>query len=341
MPKMNSTKSLSGQWLCGLASIMALAFSAQAQYDPNWLFHVRVGGLIGLNVKADFSRSGQFNVGSPTAGVYDDGYVRVDATGNAQGQTSFWGYQNGSQLDSTAHTLLMHQTTSYSTSGTGSGDDAPYFGGELAGGGNFWRSKSLRIGWEVGASILPVSIPDNENLPATASQNLLLFNTGTIVVPTAPYNGGSSGLGPTISGTPSTITSTSLPATITGTQTLDATVWAIRLGPTFFWDLNQYVGLQLGGGAAFGIVPGDLKFNETVQLPTGSLPNSGKISSTEFAFGGYVNAIVTFHVARNADLYLGGQYLPLQDVTFSGSGREARLKLGGQVGFMAGINWPF
>ena len=91
-----------------------------------------------------------------------------------------------------------------------------------------------------------------------------------------------------------------------------------------------------------GIVPGTLKFDETVLLPDGTTPHSsGKISSTEVTFGGYVNVIATFHVIKNGDIYLGAQYLPLGDVSFGGNGRNADLKLVGQINFMAGINWPF
>jgi hypothetical protein len=33
--------------------------------------------------------------------------------------------------------------------------------------------------------------------------------------------------------------------------------------------------------------------------------------------------------------------MPLTDATFSGSGREGRLNLGGQLDFSLGVNWPF
>ena len=341
--QMNFAHSLTIRSACVLAALAIFAPNARAQYDPDWLFHVRAGVLVGFNVKADFSMSGQFNIAqSPTAGVYDDGYVRTDATGNAGGRTSFWGYQNASQYDASAQTLTYHQTTSYSASGSGSGDDSPYLGAELAGGGNFYHSKRLRIGWEVGAGMLPINIKDNENFAAPTTQNIPVYNTSPIIVPAAGFNGGSSGIGPTISATPSSTSTVTASGSLVGTQTLDAYLWSIKLGPTIFWDINRHFGLQLSGGPAVGIIPGHLKFDETITLPNGTAPhNAGQVSATEVAFGAYVNAILTFHVYKNADLYIGGQYQPLQDVTFSGQNREAHLKLGGQVGFMAGLNWPF
>ncbi len=342
MPTLNP---IIGRCLGILGALAFLPANAQAQsaYDTNWQYHVRAGLMVGFNVKADFSRGGLVSFApNPTAGVYDDGYVRLDATGNAQGYTSFWGYQNASQLLPQSHALLMHQTTSYYGASSGSGDDAPYFGAELAGGGNLWRSTNLRVGWEVGAAGLPVKIKDNQSLTATVNRNVLSFDTGPIVIPTAPYNGGPSGIGPTILATSTAQSTITALATMSGSQTLEATVWAVKLGPTVFWDVNRYAGIQVGCGAALGIVPGDLKYDETILLPDGNAPHAtGKVSSTEIAYGGYLEVIATVHLGKNLDLYVGGQYLPLQNVTFSGGGREARLKLGGQVGLMAGINWPF
>src|SRR5436189_3509812 len=131
------TKPIAAHWLCCLTVVLALSQAAHAQYDRDWLYHVRAGALIGINIKANFSTSGQFNLAENLpVGTYDDGYVRTDQTGNARGLTSYWGYQNESQVDSANHTLLMHQSTVFSSTTSGSGNDSPYVGGELAGAGN-------------------------------------------------------------------------------------------------------------------------------------------------------------------------------------------------------------
>jgi len=340
---MNLTKADTGKWFCSLIGLVALEYVAQAQYESNWVFHVRAGPMVGLNVKASFSTSGQFNLAQNVpAGVYDDGYVRTDQTGNAGGLTSFWGYENASQFNPETHSLVMHQATTFSATGSGNGDDSPYLGVELAGGANIWRGQQWRVGLELGCSALPIRIKNEQNLPVNVNRNIVSFNTGNIVLPTAPYHGGPSGIGPLISATGMPLAGDTLAGALTGSQTLDATLVAVRLGPTLFWDVNRYIGLQAGAGPAIGIVPGSLKFDETLQLPDGTAPhNSGKISSTEVSFGGYVNVIATFHVVKNGDLYVGGQFLPLGNSNFGGNGRTAELKLGGQINFMAGVSWPF
>ena len=129
--------------------------------------------------------------------------------------------------------------------------------------------------------------------------------------------------------------------TITGTQTLDVMLYTLRLGPTVYWDFNRHVGMSIGAGPALGIVAGHLKFDETINANGVTVPNKGQVSGTDVVYGGYVNAMVMYHVVRNGDIYLGAQFMPLGNATISGNGREGTLKLGGAAYVSAGINWPF
>jgi hypothetical protein len=42
-----------------------------------------------------------------------------------------------------------------------------------------------------------------------------------------------------------------------------------------------------------------------------------------------------------ADLFIGAEYMPMTDATFSRAGRQGKLDLNGQAYFTAGISWPF
>lgn len=344
MAKIHITHSDAGRWLCCLAGLTLFVGHAQGQeYDPDWTRNFRIGALVGLNISANFSMKGQFNVsGNKPPGVYDDGYVRVDETGNAQGYTSYWGYNDASQYDGN-HTLLMHSGSSFNSTGSSSKSGEAFVGFDLAYGGNIWRGNRMRIGWELGFGLLPINITDNQPMSATLNRSVYSFNTGGIVIPTAPYNGGPSGIGPIIPFEHTQLPDeTGLPATVTGSRTLDVNLYLVRLGPTIFWDLNRYVGLQVGVGPALGIVSGNLKFDETITTEDGGTTfNRGQIGATEVTFGGYVNSTITFHTVKNGDFYLGVQFIPMNSTTISGQGREARLNLGGQVYLSAGINWPF
>lgn len=317
-----------------------MAYSAYAQYDPDWSRHFRVGALVGFNIKADFKMNGSFPVNpNRPAGVFNDGYVRTDQTGNGGGLTTYWGYDQASQLN--GRTLTFQDTTSFSTTGNNavSKDGGPLVGFDLAYGGNLWYWKRFRIGWDFGFGLLPISITANQSFSATVSQTDYNFDTGGIQVPPAPYRGGASGSGqPSIPAMPySTNYSTAPGLTVSGSQTLDVTLYTFRLGPSLYWDFNEYLGMSVAAGPALGLVSGDLKYNETIN----GTPSKGRVSGTDLVFGGFVNATLMVHLVKNGDFFLGAQYMPMGNATISGGGREGTLKLGGQVYLSAGINWPF
>jgi hypothetical protein len=193
----------------------------------------------------------------------------------------------------------------------------------------------------LGFGLLPISITDNRPMSASVNQTIYTFNTGSIVVPGAPYQGGYNRQGePTIS-IDSTSSSTNISGTVTGSRTLDVMLYTVRLGPSVYWDLNQYLGLSASAGPAVGIVSGSLQYNETITTTTVA-SNKGQIDATDLVYGGYVNATLMYHVPEeNGDLYVGVQYMSLGNATISGGGRQGQLNLGGQVYITAGINWAF
>ena len=294
-----------------------------------------------MNISANFSIKGKLGVSGNNAanGIYDDGYVRTDDTGNAQDWTSYWGYNNQSQLNGSM--LTMHSTTSYTPIGAGgNADESGAFPGfDMSYGGNLFYLGRARIGWDFGFGLMPISLTDNHPLSVTANQTLYTFNTSPITVPGAPYSGPFNSAGnPTIH-TNYSIAYATNNATINGSHTLDVMLYTVRLGPSVYWDLNEDFGLSASFGPAIGIVSGDYKYDEIV---TAGVHNRGQFGATDVVYGGYVNTTLMYHVpGENADIYVGAQYMPMGDANFSGGGREARLKLGGQIYISAGINWAF
>lgn len=313
----------------------------------DWTRHFRIGALVGMNISANFSRSGTFGISgnNPAQGIYDDGYVRVDNAGDPLGHTYYWGYNNPSQLNGT--TLSMHAASSFSTAG--SGEESGVFPGfEMAYGDNLWYWKHARVGWELGFGLLPIQISDSQSMSATVSQTTYNFDVSNpygAPLPGSgsgtPYQGGPNGPGYQIPDQPASVVSTNVAGTVTGKQTLDVMLYTLRLGPTFYWDLTEHVGMSLGAGPALGIVSGDYKYDETITAGAVSAHNEGRFGATDLVYGGYVNATVMYHAVANGDIYAGVQYMPMTDATFSNAGRDGRLNLNGQVYFTIGINWPF
>lgn len=312
----------------------------------NWTRHFHVGAMVGMKVGGSFKQSGQTKLpGNSANGIYDDGYVRQDQTGNEGGYTSYWGYHNASQYDSAAQTLTMHRASSYSAAGHASVEGEPFAGFELAYGDAYWQWRNIRVGWEFGFSLLPVSLGDSHPLSATINQSSYTFNTGGIFMPGAPYQGGFSGQGPLLPGTPSSVSGQTLTTgTITGTRSLDLMLYTMRLGPNFFYGLSENLGLFVGVGPAIGIASGEYQFNEKITYGNVSARSKGGFGSTEIVFGGYANATLLYQIVdngRNAYIYVSAEYMPMTDATFSNGHRTGQLNLDGQLYFSAGIGWPF
>lgn len=363
------TRALGGAVFCGVG--LALAASAQQTLPPspeetppqhlwiesppetlnNWPRHFRVGAFLGINIKAEFKMSGNFSVSGSQPGqpgvpgvdhVYDDGYARVDATGNAQGRTSYWGYDNDGQYDGAAQTLTFHSAKSFEASGGGTSDDSPYLGVDVAYGGNLWRWGRTQIGWEFGFGYLPINIKDKQPVATVIQRTVHSYDTGGILLPTAPYHGGSSGIGPTLLDGATSLPDDEISGTITGSRTLEMTLFAFRLGPLLHWELNPRWAVSLSAGPALGYLDGDLSYEETIlSADGGSGINRGSTDGSDVVFGAYVNATLMYHLEEHGDLYIGVQYMPLGSATVSGGGREAKLDMSGGVYFTAGINWPF
>jgi hypothetical protein len=179
----------------------------------------------------------------------------------------------------------------------------------------------------------------------SGTQVTYVYNVGNIIVPSAPYQGGPGGQGePIIPATPSSQTTNSAATgTLAGSQTLDVSLYTLRLGPSFYWDLSDQFAMSLSAGPAFGVVNGEYKFNETISVTSSGIRanNTGSINATDLVWGGYVNAMFMYHTKENADIYIGAQYMPMTDATISGGGRECQLQLGGQVYLSIGVNWAF
>jgi hypothetical protein len=343
---------------CLLTGLVLFTWPAQGQYDPDWTRYLRVGAIGGLNLKADFKMTGQFNISGAKPGptgvggvdhIYDDGYVRVDATGNSgtgPGQTTYWGYQDASQYDAGARTLLMHSSTSFTASHDAKGDDSAFAGFELAYGGDIHHWGWKRISWDFGFGLLPISISDKQPVSATVNRTAHSFSVPAgVIVPTVPpaYHGGSAGHDmPVIFDVATPAGSDTVSGMIDGSRRLEVILYSVKAGPSLFLDLTPRWGVSVGAGPVMGIVSGEYRFDESIVLPGGGTArNKGKIEATDVVYGGYVNAAVTYHAMGNGDLYLGVQYMPLGSSTIAGQGRQARLDLSGQVYVSAGINWPF
>jgi len=338
-----------------LAVTTLLAFNAQGEDDedrlPGWPQHFRLGMLIGFNIRAEFKMNISPTLpnmaGNPgTHGVdrfFDDGYVRVDQTQNAGGYTSYWGYNHPNQYDPLANTLTFHSASSLRITDPGShSEDAPYTGLDLAYGVDLRQWGRLRSGLEIGFGFLPISIKDSRNLSANVTATPYQFDTSGIVVPQAPFNGGPSGIGPQLPDVATAQSPQTIPAVTSGWRKLEADLFVLRLGPSLYWELHRLWAVSGSAGGVIGLAHGKYSFDELTSYSNGAAVHlSSHFEKDETVYGGYANVTLLFHAEKGADIFLGAQFMSLNDAHFSSADRQAKLKLGGGVFITAGLNWAF
>ncbi|HLP75572.1 MAG TPA: hypothetical protein VK327_01530 [Candidatus Paceibacterota bacterium] len=345
--RLNAPRLTGWGWLAGLCGVAGIVLPARGQYDPDWARNFRVGAMTGFNIKADMKlKAGVFGVSSK-AGKYDDGYVYRDPKNKGDDFTSNWGYEKAGSFDAGTQTLTLHRTTGFDATSVNNGktDDSFSVGFDMEYGGYPWRWERMRLGFNLGFGFLPLTFSQKVSMTGTTMEQADSFKTmpengvPTPFFPPPGYHGSAGGDGWNIqsTATPGTPEPGGI-ATATGTETLDVSLFAFRVGPSLFFDLSDKFGLAVGAGPAFGFISGDYKFDETISTSTRS---HGQFGVSDFVFGGYVNATLTYHATLNGDFYLGAQYMPLGKASLGNGSRQATLDLSGAVLISAGINWPF
>jgi hypothetical protein len=302
--------------------------------------HFRAGVLIGANIDAEFNQSGTFQTGSQAPGVFDDGFVLEDDTGNAAGFTSNWGYNDAAQYDAAAAKLTLSRATEFKVTDTSTANSDPQFGLDLAYGGTIKRIGKTWLSWEVGFSLLPIKVKGDSSAPAILAEDTVTFSTAGLIVPKAPYTGSPSG-GPTISTNVLSTGSSTNNGTLTASREIDAVLYNLRLGPHFHWDLNERWSIEAMGGFALGLVDGEYNYDERALSSTGSSAASGTIRETSWLYGGYAGVLTQVHVEKNAYFYGSAQFMTLGNTEFSGEGRQAELRLDQGLYFSLGFTWLF
>lgn len=347
-----------GCWLALAATGLSGSLAhAQLLYAPsdNWTRGFRLGGAVGFNIKGSFNVGGALNLTGRNPGpagvsganhTYDNGYVLVDKTGNAQGYTAYFGYDNrATQYAPMAQTLTFQSANSAILDpGSSSHSDSPYLGIDLAYLMNVGHFGGARVGIEFGFGFLPISIKDRGNLSGIFSSTTHQYSVpaGVTLPNTTSYQAGPNAIGPVIFDQATDISSAPSAGVLHGTRTLDVDLYHLRIGPTLYWDLTHRWGVSASAGGAFGLVNGEYRFDETATLQSGGTTRlTGKFGKLDPVYGGYANAIVYYHLQKDADLFLGAQFLSLSKANFSTSGRQAKLDMSAGLFVTAGINWMF
>lgn len=291
--------------------------------DPN---HLSFAARAGFGITARFKDLGTITLppnprttpnGDPYN--YNNGYVYTDVSGNAGGQTWYWGYDN-STTQRSGNTILLSRSTpdpnAESPAGVGDGD--PNFGWELTYDRELGKVGKLRYGVEAAVNYTRVSFSDGSSFSGNEDQvtDAYPFTPGTtppVATPGAPYQGTFNGPGFLIGSTPVSSTTTVAGTTvIAGQRKFNSDIWGARLGPYIAYPLTERLNLSCSAGFSAGLLVNSATWNETIYVgPTAVGTSTGSGRDTAFVWGGYASANVDWEFTRH---WTAGGGIEFQDL---------------------------
>jgi hypothetical protein len=286
---------------------------------------------------------------------YDDGYNRVDISGNKDGLTWFWAYKNPSQI--VGDTVVMHSRTATPIN-TKTTDDDPQHGFELTYNRELGVCENMGWRWGVEGAFgwTDVDIHDRRPLAGGVVEIADGFNLGgidpshNIGNPPSPYSDGGpelhpgtlEGPGPLIESMPNrTINRSASGSHVTGSRNFDANLWTYRLGPYIDMPIDDKWTFSFSAGAAVGVVEGDFSYRQSISISGTSRFQSGSGSSTDVVYGGYLAAMFRYAINEHWGVFLGGQYLGLTSYETKADGQKVELDFARTANATMGVSFSF
>ena len=339
------------------AACLTACTAAQAQTNETVSADLNRFGLsyrMGFNIKASFKNLGGFpaqTAPGPASGnadrVYDDGYNRVDSSGNAGGRTWFWGY-TGSSLAGHPQvpgndTMVMHSSSSPASGTSDNVSSDPQHGFELTYNTPLGHIKKASWGLWSAFNYTAIRITDNSSMNAPVTLLSDAYGLAGITPPLPPYSGSQAGPGPLLGASPAR-GSEPIPngASIFGQRSLEGNLYGIKIGPYLNVPLGSKVVLSLNGGLAAAFLENDFRFNETVSIEgVGTVSHSGAFGANGWLIGGFVGTQVRFHISHSVDLFGGAEYQNLGCFSQQTAEKEARLNLADTLFVNFGLGYSF
>ena len=317
---------------------------------------------LGLNITADFRRFGGFPAATdpgPSSGAkenrnYDNGYNRVDITGNDH-QPGFpdttwnWGFQGGSSVQ--GNSIVLHSASSPANAVSKNNDDGVNHGFEISYQRELKRAEKWRGGLEVAFGFTTLSIRDSR----------VLRNEANLITDTFPVPGGVETIpgypfGPNDSysgsyATPGALLDSSLDpgqrvrstvssiTTITGERRLDANLYLIRLGPYVEFPLTEKVALFVNAGLNLAIGDSTFTYTETVAYNGATRAmRSASGSQLDVLVGGYAGGGFSYAFNEKWGVFAGAQFQTAGRSFNHQGGKESVLDMGQTVVVTVGVS---
>ena len=243
--------------------------------------------------------------------VYDDGYKRVDSSGNEGSRTWNWGYADDSQVSPLTDSIAL---SIYETSGTERLKDEPSAPGFLFSYGqvigelpfSFTNSATPSLwGAEFHVGYNRLESEHRFSFQGDISRTSDSYALNGVVPPSAPYAGTFDGPGPILSDVAMrSIDLLENASSVRGSWEADLDLYTLGAGPFFEIPLHEQLTLTLGFGIQAGVVRSSFRADEIVTV-RGGAANSRSIhdSDSDLLFGAYASAALQVNLEDNVYLF--------------------------------------
>ena len=340
-------------------TVQAQAEAAAA--DPwkpgRWTFGAGYAPIVGLNT--EFSGVGHATgLPPPTGGQnyeYLDGFVRVDASGNAGGDTTFWAYDRNSPA--VGNTIQFQSLSGGSAAGSSGATDESmaaaaafeiYGYYDLGAASLFPSMEKNGATWGLRAG-LHYGYVDHDSDSAysgRASTVIDSFSLGGIGAPGGGFIGTFNGPNQLLSDTPTRVLgSGSTAVQISGSRSLEVHLTMSQWGSYLNLPLNEKLDLRLEGGVILALASGEYRYDNRVRA-SGSATSAGQrsrgsASRTMILPGFYAGASLEYELTERLSLQGSLRYQFLKHFEINTGGTSAQLAFNSAFVLGVGATWRF
>ena len=284
--------------------------------------------------------------------IYDDGFVRTDISGNAGGQTWFWGYNDPSQLagiGTATPTLSLHSAPSLADQATRRSEESVQSGFSLSYSRvlHQWEIRPGRVaafGVSGSFGYTDLHLRDAGLMTGTVPLTTDTYNLDpNLLPPPAPFAGTFVGPGGLIPDNPNGGRVTvPVAATASLINRLEGGVYAFSFGPFGEVPLTDRVFANFSAGLAVAAIDRTYTYSElATAFGAPAVSRSGSTHAVDWLVGATVQTGLEWTLTDHWSVGLAGQFQFLGHTEQTVQGKTARLNLSTAISALVSLNYGF
>ncbi len=297
-----------------------LIFTDPAKESP-WRVGAGYAQLLGLKTEfRGLGRSASPNVVQPLGSgldrQYDNGFVKLDSSGNAGGETWNWGYESAGQYNAAGGGSISYSITESLANAQVDENDGGHPGVELFAYYDMGAASMLggsvpnsTWGFRFGLQYSQVGISNHNLLRTGLSTTNDSFNLGGTIAPLAPYSGSFTGPGPLLEDSPTRSVSLDGFGLVGGSRDLELDLTILSLGSYLEIPVTEKFHILYEAGLSLGVAAGSYGFvSDTTIDGLGTQRSRGSNSETEFLPGVYMAVGASYEIDESWSIVSSARY---------------------------------